>query len=87
MAAYVASQKAQTLPLLGAAANRLRGRGAIREELLERPGLQRELLADIDAGLVEQIVVYKVDRLTLFPLRLCKARRPARRGQHWVWSR
>ena len=30
---------------------------------LERPGLQR-LLADIDAGLVEQIVVYKIDRLT-----------------------
>ena len=30
---------------------------------LERPGLQR-LLDDIDAGLVEQIVVYKVDRLT-----------------------
>ena len=30
---------------------------------LERPGLQR-LLADIDAGLVEQVVVYKVDRLT-----------------------
>ena len=30
---------------------------------LERPGLQR-LLADIDAGLVDQIVVYKVDRLT-----------------------
>ena len=30
---------------------------------LERPGLQR-LLADIDASLVEQIVVYKVDRLT-----------------------
>ena len=30
---------------------------------LERPGLQR-LLTDIDAGLVEQIVVYKVDRLT-----------------------
>ena len=29
----------------------------------ERPGLQR-LLTDIDAGLVEQIVVYKVDRLT-----------------------
>ena len=33
---------------------------------LERPGLQR-LLADIDAGLVEQIVVYKVDRLTRSP--------------------
>ena len=30
---------------------------------LERPGLQR-LLDDIDAGLVDQIVVYKVDRLT-----------------------
>ena len=30
---------------------------------LERPGLHR-LLADIDAGLVEQVVVYKVDRLT-----------------------
>ena len=34
---------------------------------LERPGLQR-LLADIDAGLVEQIVVYKVDRLTRSPV-------------------
>ena len=33
---------------------------------LECPGLQR-LLADIDAGLVEQIVVYKVDRLTRSP--------------------
>ena len=33
---------------------------------LERPGLQR-LLADIDAGLVDQIVVYKVDRLTRCP--------------------
>ena len=30
---------------------------------LERPGLQR-LLDDIDAGLVDRIVVYKVDRLT-----------------------
>ena len=33
---------------------------------LERPGLQR-LLDDIDAGLVDQIVVYKVDRLTRSP--------------------
>ena len=39
-----------------------RTRGS-RGGTLERPGLQR-LLADIDAGLVEQIVVYKVDRLT-----------------------
>jgi len=30
---------------------------------MERPGL-RALLADIDAGLVDVIVVYKVDRLT-----------------------
>ena len=37
--------------------------GGISGGTLERPGLQR-LLADIDAGLVEQIVVYKVDRLT-----------------------
>ena len=40
---------------------------------LERPGLQR-LLADIDAGLVEQIVVYKVDRLTRSPS--CAKTRP-----------
>ncbi len=30
---------------------------------LDRPGLQR-LLADIDAGRIDQIVVYKIDRLT-----------------------
>ena len=42
---------------------------------LERPGLQR-LLADIDAGLVDQIVVYKVDRLTRSPS--CAKTRPSR---------
>ena len=58
-AAYVASQKAEGWVLLPTAT---RTRGS-REGTLERPGLQR-LLADIDAGLVDQIVVYKVDRLT-----------------------
>ena len=37
--------------------------GGISGGTLERPGLQR-LLADIDAGLAEQVVIYKVDRLT-----------------------
>ena len=58
-AAYVASQKAEGWVLLPTG---LRGRG-LSGGTLERPGLQR-LLDDIDAGLVEQIVVYKVDRLT-----------------------
>ena len=58
-AAYVASQESGGL---GAAANCLRGRG-LSGGTLERPGLQR-LLDDIDAGLVDRIVVYKVDRLT-----------------------
>ncbi len=34
-----------------------------REEPWSALGLQR-LLADIDAGLAEQVVIYKVDRLT-----------------------
>ena len=53
---------------------------------LERPGLQR-LLADIDAGLVEQIVVYKVDRLTRSLSELCEARRTARGGRRGFSSR
>ena len=58
-AAYVASQKAEGWVLL----RTVYEDGGISGGTLERPGLQR-LLADIDAGLVEQIVVYKVDRLT-----------------------
>ena len=58
-AAYVASQKAQGWVLLPAVYED----GGISGGTLERPGLKR-LLTDIDAGLVEQIVVYKVDRLT-----------------------
>jgi site-specific DNA recombinase len=37
--------------------------GGISGGTLERPGLQR-LLADIDRGLVDQNLVYKIDRLT-----------------------
>ena len=57
-AAYVASQKAEGWVLLPTVYED----AGISGGTLERPGLQR-LLA-IDAGLVEQIVVYKVDRLT-----------------------
>ena len=58
-AAYVSSQKAEGWVLLPTVYED----AGISGGTLERPGLQR-LLADIDAGLVEQIVVYKVDRLT-----------------------
>lgn len=37
--------------------------GAYSGGSMERPGLQR-LLADIDAGLIDVVVVYKIDRLT-----------------------
>ena len=58
-AAYVASQKAEGWVLLPTVYEDAGSSGGT----LERPGLQR-LLDDIDAGLVDQIVVYKVDRLT-----------------------
>ena len=58
-AAYVASQKAEGWVLLPAVYED----AGISGGTLERPGLQR-LLDDIDAGLVDRIVVYKVDRLT-----------------------
>ena len=57
-AAYVASQKAEGWVLLPTVYED----AGISGGTLERPGLQR-LLADIDAGLVDQIVVYKVERL------------------------
>ncbi len=37
--------------------------GGISGGTLERPGLQR-LLADVDRGVIDQILVYKIDRLT-----------------------
>ena len=58
-AAYVASQKAEGWVLLPTVYED----AGLSGGTLERPGLQR-LLADIDASLVDQIVVYKVDRLT-----------------------
>ena len=57
--AYVASHKAEDWVLLPTVYED----AGISGGTLERPGLHR-LLADIDAGLVEQVVVYKVDRLT-----------------------
>ena len=74
-AAYVASHKAEGWVLLPTVYED----AGLSGGTLERPGLQR-LLADIDAGLVDQIVVYKVDRLTRSLLRLYKARRAARGG-------
>ena len=59
-AAYVASQKAEGWVLLPTVYEDAGSSGGT----LERPGLQRLLDDDDDAGLVEQIVVYKVDRLT-----------------------
>jgi DNA invertase Pin-like site-specific DNA recombinase len=58
-AAYVASQKAEGWMLLPTEYND----GGLSGGTLERPAMQR-LLADVDEGLVDQIVVYKIDRLT-----------------------
>jgi len=58
-AAYIASQKAEGWVLLPERYDD----GGISGGTMERPGLQR-LLADIDRGIVDQILVYKIDRLT-----------------------
>ena len=58
-AAYVASQKAEGWVLLPDAYDD----GGLSGGTLERPAMQR-LLEDVDAGRVDQIVVYKIDRLT-----------------------
>jgi DNA invertase Pin-like site-specific DNA recombinase len=58
-AAYVASQKAEGWVLLPTEYDD----GGLSGGTLERPAMQR-LLADVDEGLVDQIVVYKIDRLT-----------------------
>ena len=57
--AYIASQKHEGWVLLPQAYDD----GGVSGGTLERPGVQ-QLLADVDAGLVDQTVVYKVDRLT-----------------------
>ncbi|MEM6422199.1 MAG: recombinase family protein [Pseudomonadota bacterium] len=58
-AAYVASQRHEGWRLV---AGRYED-GGVSGGTLERPALQR-LLADIDAGRVDMVVVYKIDRLT-----------------------
>ncbi len=57
--AYVASQRQEGWVLLKSQYDD----GGISGGHLERPGLQR-LMADVDEGRVDQIVVYKIDRLT-----------------------
>lgn len=58
-AAFVASQKHEGWVLLPEQYDD----GGISGGTLERPALQR-LMAEVDEGLVDQIVVYKIDRLT-----------------------
>ena len=58
-AAYITSQKAEGWVLLP----EYYDDGGISGGTMERPALQR-LLKDIDRGAVDQILVYKIDRLT-----------------------
>jgi site-specific DNA recombinase len=58
-AAYIASQRHEGWKMLPARYDD----GGISGGTLERPALQR-LMADVDAGRVDMIVVYKIDRLT-----------------------
>ena len=57
--AFIASQQGEGWKLLKAAYDD----GGISGATIERPALQR-LLDDIDHGLIDVVVVYKVDRLT-----------------------
>ena len=59
-AAYIASQKHEGWFFSG---KDRYDDGGVSGGTLDRPGLQR-LLADIDAGLLKMVVVYKIDRLT-----------------------
>lgn len=58
-AAYIASQKHEGWKMLPARYDD----GGISGGTLDRPALQR-LIADIDAGRIDMVVVYKIDRLT-----------------------
>jgi site-specific DNA recombinase len=58
-ASYIASQKHEGWELIEAAYDD----GGFSGGTMERPGL-KQLLADIEAGLVDIVVVYKVDRLS-----------------------
>jgi len=58
-AAFITSQKAEGWVLLPERYDD----GGLSGGSMDRPGLQR-LLADIDRGMIDQILVYKIDRLT-----------------------
>jgi site-specific DNA recombinase len=58
-ASYIASQKHEGWKLL----SQRYDDGGISGGTMERPALQR-LLSDIDAGLIDIVVIYKIDRLT-----------------------
>ncbi len=58
-ASYIASQKHEGWKLL----SQRYDDGGISGGTMERPGLQR-LLSDIDTGLIDMVVIYKIDRLT-----------------------
>ncbi|MHA7828498.1 MAG: recombinase family protein, partial [Roseovarius sp.] len=58
-AAYITSQRGEGWTLLPARYDD----GGVSGGTLERPALQ-QLMADVDAGRIDMIVVYKIDRLT-----------------------
>ncbi len=74
--AYIASQKHEGW--IGVAGPAMMT-AAISGGTMERPALQR-LLADIAAGKIDVVVVYKVDRLTRVARRFCQDRRDLRRA-------
>ena len=74
--AYVASQKAEGWLLVPDRYDD----GGFSGGTLERPALKR-LLADIEAGRVDVVVVYKIDRLSRSLMDFCQARRGVRPQQ------
>ena len=60
-AAYIASQKHEGWTLV----KKRYDDGGVSGGTLERAGL-KNLLTDIDAGLIDMIIVYKIDRLNPF---------------------
>ena len=75
-AAFIASQRHEGWRVLPV----LYDDGGYSGGNLERPAL-KSLLEDIEANKVDTIVVYKVDRLTPQPGRLCQDRRSAGRAR------
>jgi site-specific DNA recombinase len=69
-AAFVLSQKHEGWTVLPT----LYDDGGYSGGTMERPALKR-LITDIEAGEIDVVVVYKVDRADPRPVRLCQARR------------